>query len=120
MKVALERKKYFIYGYKGKQVRDNIHSADVVSCFWEYFKKPRRGEIYNMGGGRKSNFSIVEGFQTIEKLTNIYTKKELKKENRVGDHIWYVSSMKKFKIHYPKWKQVYNSERIIDQLLSNS
>ena len=72
-----------------------------------------------MGGGRKSNCSIIEAFKTIEKLTNIYTKKELKKENRVGDHIWYVSSMKKFKAHYPKWKQIYNSEKIIDQLLSN-
>tara|TARA_Y100000590_G_scaffold196145_1_gene222707 strand:+ start:1475 stop:2521 length:1047 start_codon:yes stop_codon:yes gene_type:complete len=120
VKVTLERKKYFIYGYKGKQVRDNIHSADVVSCFWEYFKKPKRGEIYNMGGGRKSNCSIIEAFEMIEKLTNIYTKKELKKQNRVGDHIWYISDMKKFKYHYPKWKQIYNSEKIIDQLLSNS
>ncbi len=119
VKMALERKKYFIYGYKGKQVRDNIHSIDVVSCFWEYFKKPRKGEVYNMGGGRKSNCSIIEAFHIIEKLTNIYTKKELKKENRVGDHIWYVSSMKKFRSHYPKWKQTYNSEKIIDQLLSN-
>jgi CDP-paratose 2-epimerase len=119
VKVALERKKYFIYGYKGKQVRDNIHSADVVSCFWEYFKKPKRGEIYNMGGGRKSNCSIIEAFEVIQRLTNIYTKKELKKENRVGDHIWYISNMKKFKAHYPKWKQIYNSEKIIDQLLSD-
>ncbi len=119
VKVALERKKYFIYGYKGKQVRDNIHSADVISCFWEYFKKPKRGEIYNMGGGRKSNCSIIEAFEIIEKLTNIYTKKELKKQNRIGDHIWYISDMKKFKSHYPNWRQVYNSEKIIDQLLSN-
>ena len=118
IKVASERKKYFIYGYKGKQVRDNIHSSDVVSCFWEYFKKPRKGEIYNMGGGRKSNCSILEAFETIEKLTNTYTKKEFKRENRVGDHIWYISNMKKFKSHYPKWKQVYNSEKIISQLLS--
>ena len=118
VKVSLERKKYSIYGYKGKQVRDNIHSSDVVSCFWEYFKKPRKGEVYNMGGGRRSNCSIIEAFNIIEKKTNIEIRKELKKDNRVGDHIWYVSNMRKFKNHYPKWSQNYNSERIIEQLLS--
>ena len=119
VKAALEQKKYFIYGYKGKQVRDNIHSADVVSCFWEYFKKPKRGKVYNMGGGRKSNCSIIEAIQIIEELTSTHFEWELKKENRVGDHIWYVSNMKKFKNDYPKWKQIYNSEKIIDELLSN-
>ena len=119
VKAALEQKKYFIYGYKGKQVRDNIHSADVVSCFWEYFKKPKRGKIYNMGGGRKSNCSIIEAIQIIEELTSTHFEWELKKENRVGDHIWYVSNMKKFKNDYPKWKQIYNSEKIIGELLSN-
>ena len=118
VKVSLERKKYSIYGYKGKQVRDNIHSSDVVSCFWEYFKKPRKGEVYNMGGGRRSNCSIIEAFNIIEKKTNIEIRKELKKDNRVGDHIWYVSNMRKFKNHYPKWNQNYNSERIVEQLLS--
>ena len=73
-----------------------------------------------MGGGRESNCSILEAFNTIENLTNISTKKEIKKENRVGDHIWYISNMQKFKNHYPKWKQIYNSEKIIEQLLSNS
>tara|TARA_B100000945_G_scaffold316930_1_gene318779 strand:+ start:105 stop:1151 length:1047 start_codon:yes stop_codon:yes gene_type:complete len=120
VKLSQERKKYYVYGYKGKQVRDNIHSEDVVSCFWEYFKKPRKGEIYNMGGGRKSNCSIIEAFEIIEKLTNIRPIKELKKENRVGDHIWYISNMKKFNLHYPKWKQKYNSEKIIEQLLSRA
>tara|TARA_B100002051_G_scaffold266914_1_gene294676 strand:+ start:3053 stop:4099 length:1047 start_codon:yes stop_codon:yes gene_type:complete len=120
VKTATEGRKYFIYGYKGKQVRDNIHSADVVSCFWEYFKNPKKGEIYNMGGGRKSNCSIIEAFHIVENLANIYTKKEFKKQNRIGDHIWYISNMKKFKSHYPKWKQIYNTEKIIDQLLSIS
>tara|TARA_B100002051_G_scaffold270067_1_gene302359 strand:+ start:59 stop:1111 length:1053 start_codon:yes stop_codon:yes gene_type:complete len=120
VKVAMDKKRYYIFGYKGKQVRDNIHSFDVVSCFWEFFKKPRSGEIYNMGGGRKSNCSILEAFNIIQKLTNIRGKKMIKRENRVGDHIWYISNMKKFKKHYPKWKQTYNTEDIIDQLLSNS
>ena len=120
VKVAMDKKRYYIFGYKGKQVRDNIHSFDVVSCFWEFFKKPRSGQIYNMGGGRKSNCSILEAFNIIQKLTNIRGKKMIKRENRVGDHIWYISNMKKFKKHYPKWKQTYNTEDIIDQLLSNS
>ena len=72
-----------------------------------------------MGGGAKSNCSIIEAFKIIEKLSKISPIKELKKQNnRVGDHIWYISSMKKFKKHYPKWKQFYNSEKIIDELLS--
>ena len=119
VKTALDKKKYYIFGYKGKQVRDNIHSYDVVNCFWHFFKKPRIGQIYNMGGGRKSNCSIIEAINTIYKLTGISIKKDLKKQNRVGDHIWYVSNMKKFKNHYPKWKQIYNSEKIIDELLSS-
>ena len=118
VKTVTEKKKYLIFGYKGKQVRDNIHSEDVVSCFWEYFKKPKPGEVYNMGGGRKSNCSIIEAFRIIERLTNKKVKKELHKQNRIGDHIWYVSNMRKFKSHYPNWKQDYNSEKIIDQLLS--
>ena len=73
-----------------------------------------------MGGGRKSNCSILEAFNIIQKLTNIRGKKMIKRENRVGDHIWYISNMKKFKKHYPKSKQTYNTEDIIDQLLSNS
>ena len=119
VKLSLTKKKYSLIGYKGKQVRDNLHSEDLVNCFWEFYKKPKKGEVYNMGGGRKSNCSIIEAFEIIQKLTNIYTKKELKKENRIGDHIWYISNMKKFKAHYPKWKQIYNSEKIIDQLLSD-
>ena len=113
VKTALDKKKYYIFGYKGKQVRDNIHSYDVVNCFWHFFKKPRIGQIYNMGGGRKSNCSIIEAINTIYKLTGISIKKDLKKQNRVGDHIWYVSNMKKFKNHYPKWKQIYNSEKLL-------
>ena len=72
-----------------------------------------------MGGGRKSNCSIIQAINTIYNLTCISIKKDLKKQNRVGDHIWYISNMKKFKNHYPKWKQIYSSEKIIDELLSS-
>ena len=118
VKTVLDKKKYFINGYKGKQVRDNIHSFDVVSSFWQYFKKPTIGEVYNMGGGIKSNCSILEAFEIIKKITGISAVKKLKKTNRVGDHIWYISNMQKFRRHYPKWNQIYDSEKIIEELVS--
>ena len=120
VKSSLKRKKYFILGYKGKQVRDNIHSYDLIRCFWEFYKNPRKGEVYNIGGTRFSNCSIIEALDYVEKKTKIKIKRIIKKENRVGDHIWYVSDMKKFKKHFPKWKQKYNTRKIIDELISNS
>ena len=117
--ITLKKKKYNLIGYKGKQVRDNIHSNDLVECFWSFFKKPKKGEIYNVGGCRFSNCSVVEALELIEKVTGNIIKKKYEKRNRVGDHIWYISNMKKFKNHYPKWKQIYNSEKIIDELLSS-
>ena len=120
VKVCLTKKKYTLIGYKGKQVRDNIHSYDLVSCFWEFYKKPRVGEVYNVGGGRKSNCSILEAINIVEKKSNIKVKKKYQKDNRVGDHIWYISSMKKFKKHYPNWKQKFNTVKIIEQLIKTS
>ena len=107
-------------GYKGKQVRDNIHSSDLVNCFWEVFKKPKRGEVYNMGGGRKSNCSVLEALEIVEDITGIQIKKEYVKKNRVGDHIWYISDLTKFKKDYPNWKQKYNIRKILQELISNS
>ena len=104
-------------GYKGKQVRDNIHSFDLVNCFWEFFKKPRKGEIYNIGGGRFSNCSILEALMIIEDICKIKIKKDYLSKNRIGDHIWYISNMKKFKTHYPKWKQNYTTRKIIKELI---
>ena len=117
VKSSLRRKKYYIFGYKGKQVRDNIHSYDLIKCFWNYFKKPRVGEIYNIGGGRKSNCSIIEALDYVKLLTNIKIKKIYKKNNRIGDHIWYVSDTKKFKQHYPNWEQKYDTKKIIEELV---
>ena len=118
VKISLLKKKYNLIGYKGKQVRDNIHSYDLVRCFWEFYKKPRKGEVYNIGGCRFSNCSIIEALNYIEKKTEIKIKKILKKKNRVGDHFLYVTSMKKFKKHFPNWKQKYNTKKIIDELIS--
>ena len=118
VKISLQSKKYFLIGYKGKQVRDNIHSNDLVSCFWEYYKKPGYGEVYNMGGGRYSNCSIIEALNMVENIAGIKVKKKILKQNRVGDHIWYVSNTKKFKKKYPNWKQKFSTQRIIAELVN--
>ena len=119
VKTAVTKKKYAIIGYKGKQVRDNIHSSDLVQCFWEFYKKPRHGEVYNVGGCRFSNCSIIEAINFLIKKTNVKITKKYNKKNRVGDHIWYISNMKKFKNHYPNWKQKFTNKKILEELLSN-
>jgi len=109
-------KKYTIFGYKGKQVRDNIHSYDLVNMFWHFYQKPRRGEVYNAGGSRHSNISILEA---IEKIENILGKKanyEYVDENRIGDHIWYISDVSKFKKHFPKWDFEYGIDDILKEI----
>ncbi len=117
VKASLNKKRYNLIGYKGKQVRDNIHSFDLVNCFWEFYKKPKKGEVYNIGGGRYSNCSIIEALNMVEKITNIKIKKKLIRIPRVGDHIWYISNLKKFKKHYPNWKQKYNTKKIIEEIV---
>ena len=118
VKTAINKKAYTLIGYKGKQVRDNIHRQDLISCFWEFYKKPTKGEVYNVGGGRFSNCSILEALNLIERTCNFKIKKKILRENRVGDHIWYISDMKKFKKHYPNWKQKFSSEKIILELIN--
>jgi len=117
VKASIKNNSYTLIGYKGKQVRDNIHSEDLVSCFWEYYNKPRSGEVYNAGGGRFSNCSIIEALNKVEKIKKIKIKRKILNQNRVGDHIWYVSSMKKFKKHYPNWKQKYSTGKILRELI---
>ena len=120
VKQSLLKKEYTILGYKGKQVRDNLHSFDLINCFWEYFKKPKKGMVYNIGGGRFSNCSILEAISEIEYITKIKIKRKFIKQNRVGDHIWYITDNKKFKKDYPNWKQKYNTKKIIKELILNS
>ena len=117
VKTCIKHKNYTLIGYKGKQVRDNIHSADLVRCFWEFYKKPKKGELYNVGGGRFSNCSILEAIKILENIANIKINKKNLKKNRVGDHIWYVTNMKKFKKDYPNWKQKYSTKSIIKELV---
>jgi CDP-paratose 2-epimerase len=103
IKCNLEEKEYTVFGYKGKQVRDNIHSFDVARFIEEFIKAPRVGEVYNIGGGKKNSCSILEAFDII---SNISGKKMLYKyddANRIGDHICYYSDLNKMKSHYPAW-----------------
>ena len=119
VKSCLKENKYTIIGYEGKQVRDNIHSSDLVSCFWEYYKNPRKGAVYNIGGGRKCSCSIIEAINIIEKKVNIKVKLKNLKKARTGDHIWWITDNKKFMKDYPNFKIQYNIEKIIEELISN-
>jgi CDP-paratose 2-epimerase len=103
VKCNVEGRKYSVYGYKGKQVRDNIHSADVVR-FIEYFiEAPRSGEVYNLGGGRGNSCSILEAFRLAEQVSGKKMVWEYIERNREGDHICYISDLSKMKAHYPNW-----------------
>ena len=121
VKSCIEKNEYTIIGHKGKQVRDNIHSYDLVKCFWEFYKSKnnKKGEIYNIGGGRKSNCSIVEAIEYIEKKILINVKKIFLSESRIGDHIWYITNNNKFKKNFPKWKQKYDYKMIIDEIINS-
>lgn len=109
-------KKYTIFGYKGKQVRDNIHSHDLVNAFYHFYQNPRSGEVYNIGGARNSNISMLEAIEKIEKLLGKKANYELSTENRIGDHIWYVSDVSKFQSHYPDWKFEYDIDAILKEM----
>lgn len=108
--------KYTILGYKGKQVRDNIHSYDLVNAFYHVYQNPRCGEVYNMGGSRHSNVSMIEAIGKIEDILGKKANYEYKEENRIGDHIWYISDVSKFKKHYPQWDYQYNIDQILEEI----
>ena len=93
---------YVVHGYKAKQVRDNIHAHDLVEAFWEFFQKPRTGEVYNIGGGRQANCSMLEAIALIERETGRATDTgPIARPARIGDHIWWISDTGKFRSHYP-------------------
>lgn len=118
VKCAIQNKHYTIFGYKGKQVRDNIHSCDLVNMFWHFHQNPRCGEVYNAGGGRDNSCSILEVIDYVNKKTgfgwNNYT---LSDQNRIGDHIWYISDLTKFKTHYPNWNLTRSLESTLDEMI---
>lgn len=119
VKSCIKKKEYELIGYKGKQVRDNIHSNDLIKAFWSYYLKPSKESIYNIGGGRFSNCSILEALNYIEKKTSIEVKRKLNKNNRIGDHKWYISDISKFLKDYPDFKLNYNTSRILDELIES-
>ncbi|MCK5862157.1 MAG: NAD-dependent epimerase/dehydratase family protein [Candidatus Hydrogenedentes bacterium] len=116
MQCAVTGTTYRIFGYKGKQVRDNIHASDLVSCFQEVIKAPRMGEVYNIGGGRFSNCSLQEAVALCETITGNTMSTNYMEDNRVGDHIWWISDTRKFQSHYPAWKQCYNIQAILTEI----
>lgn len=111
---------YAIYGYKGKQVRDNLHSSDLVNAFYCFFKSPRVGEIYNIGGGRDVNCSVLEAIDLSEKICGKRLNYRIDEVARAGDHRWWISDTSKFRSHYPDWKVTMDLEKIIQAIYSTN
>jgi CDP-paratose 2-epimerase len=116
MKCATSGQPYKVLGYKGKQVRDNIHSFDLVNAFWHFFKNPRKGEVYNIGGGRYANCSMLEAIAFCEELTGRRLNWSYSDDCRVGDHIWWISDIRRFQSHYPEWRLSYDIRTIIAEI----
>jgi CDP-paratose 2-epimerase len=116
MKCNITKEHYTIFGYKGKQVRDNIHAHDLVNMFWHFYQNPRNGEVYNAGGSRHSNCSMLEAIQLCQNITGTQMKYSYSEDNRIGDHIWWISDVNKFREHYPEWEYQYGIEDILNQI----
>jgi CDP-paratose 2-epimerase len=117
VKCAMTGKPYTIFGYGGKQVRDNIHAYDVVNAFWEFHKNPKPGAVYNLGGSRHSNCSMLEAIETVEKLSGRRLEYTISDQARSGDHIWWVSDVRKFQADYPNWKYRYDIRGILNEII---
>ena len=118
VKCNLEGREYRVFGYKGKQVRDNIHSEDVAKFIHAFIETPRCGEVYNIGGGKNNSCSILEAFQIAEKFSGEPMKYAYVEENRVGDHICYYSDLRKMRAHYPSWDITVSLEEMIQQIVN--
>lgn len=116
MKCTATRTAYRVFGYRGKQVRDNIHSADLISAFDCFFRQPRQGEVYNIGGSRFSHCSMLEAIALCEEITGRELPYQIVDENRIGDHMWYVSDVRKFQAHYPTWRLTYDVRGILQEI----
>src|SRR6266446_414779 len=117
VKVTLSGGRYSVFGYKGKQVRDNIHSHDVVRAIEEFAANPRPGEVYNLGGGRANSISMLEAIAKIEQMTGKKLNWNYVDENRRGDHICYISNLAKFRSHYPNWSTTISLDEILRQII---
>ncbi len=117
IKCVVYEKPYTIFGYKGKQVRDNIHSNDLVRAFWHFYQNPKAGAVYNIGGSRHSNCSVLEAIEIAEKKANKPLFYDLSDTAREGDHIWWISDVRRFQQDYPDWEYEYDLETIIEEIV---
>jgi CDP-paratose 2-epimerase len=121
VKSIVKNDKYKIFGYKGKQVRDNIHSEDLLNAFWFFYENPKYGEVYNIGGGRENSVSILEAISLTNNILNYnWTNYEIIQDNRIGDHIWYITDLSKFKNDYPEWEIKHDLTSIIKQIIKQN
>jgi len=116
MRCAITGAPYTVYGYKGKQVRDAIHSSDLVRAFARFCEHPRVAEIYNIGGGRFSNCSVLEAIALSEAAAGKRLAWSYSERNRIGDHIWWITDNRKFQSHYPGWQPEYDVRRILEEI----
>jgi CDP-paratose 2-epimerase len=119
LKCNLEEKEYKVYGYKGKQVRDNIHSQDVARFMFEFYQAPRRGEVYNLGGGKENSCSILEAFKMAGACTGNRQRYTYVEQARSGDHICYYSDLRKMRSHYPKWNITRSLPQIFEEIVAS-
>jgi CDP-paratose 2-epimerase len=117
VKTAVTGRVYTIYGYKGKQVRDQIHSYDVIKAIEEFAKDPRPGEVYNLGGGRSNSASILEVIRLIDQIGGYKLRWEYDERHRMGDHVCYITDMSKFRSHYPQWSIRYSLDQIVSEMI---
>jgi len=120
MRCTMTGTPYTIFGYQGKQVRDAIHSSDLIRAFALFFETPRVGEVYNIGGGRFSNCSVLEAINASELIAGKKLSWSYEDKNRIGDHIWWIGDNGKFASHYPAWVQEYNIERILKEIFESN
>lgn len=120
MKCTMTGNPYQVYGYKGKQVRDNIHSYDLVNAFYHFYQAPRIAEVYNIGGSRFSNCSMLEAIEHCEAITDKKLNWNYAESNRIGDHIWWISDVQKFQSHYPTWSLTYTAVDILKEIFTEN
>ena len=113
----VEGSEYKVYGYKGKQVRDNIHAKDLAGFMWEFVNNPRVGEVYNLGGGRENSCSVLEAFALAKEVSGRDQNYVLLESNRIGDHICYYSDLRKARRHYPNWKLRVPLRSIVEEIV---
>lgn len=120
MRCTMTATPYTVFGYKGKQVRDAIHSHDLITAFDAFFKEPRVAEVYNIGGGRFSNCSVLEAIQLSQEIAGRELMWSYDERNRIGDHIWWIGDNGKFQSHFPNWKQAYDVPRILQEIFEHN